>query len=310
MEIDPSADFAANCRNVPRGEEWLAEVPALIDRAMERWSLRVDGQDRLAQGTASVVLAVRRADDSPAVLKLGLPHMEAADEIQGLRFWNGTPTVHLLEADDDSGAMLLERCQPGTTLSSLPEEDQDEVIASLLLELWESGPETELQRTPRGVEPCGSPPGKQRQPDRRTFRPLSEMLAHWSEDVLRDAARRWDPRLVDDALTLFEELPRSAPRTVLLATDLHAGNVLRAGRRPWLVIDPKPFWGDPAYDVTQHLLNCGARMSADPSGTVSRMSRLAKLDESRVRLWMFARAATTSSEEPNVWQNVARGLAP
>jgi len=42
---------------------------------------------------------------------------------------------------------------------------------------------------------------------------------------------------------------------VLLATDLHAGNVLRAQREPWLVIDPKPFLGDPAYDATQHLFN-------------------------------------------------------
>src|SRR5215207_7784436 len=37
------------------------------------------------------------------------------------------------------------------------------------------------------------------------------------------------------------ELSRSAPTDVLLATDLHAGNVLRARREPWLVIDPKPF---------------------------------------------------------------------
>ena len=28
--------------------------------------------------------------------------------------------------------------------------------------------------------------------------------------------------------------------------------------RPWLVIDPKPFVGDPAYDATQHLFNCEA----------------------------------------------------
>jgi len=39
---------------------------------------------------------------------------------------------------------------------------------------------------------------------------------------------------------------------MLLATDLHAGNVLPAAREPWLVIDPKPFTGDPAYDATQH----------------------------------------------------------
>ena len=44
--------------------------------------------------------------------------MEGAHEIQGLRFWNGNPTVQLLEADDDRGAMLLERCQPGDMLRS------------------------------------------------------------------------------------------------------------------------------------------------------------------------------------------------
>jgi streptomycin 6-kinase len=40
------------------------------------------------------------------------------------------------------------------------------------------------------------------------------------------------------------ELSRPALDDVLLATDLHAGNVLRAQRQPWLVIDPKPFVGD------------------------------------------------------------------
>ena len=42
---------------------------------------------------------------------------------------------------------------------------------------------------------------------------------------------------------------------MLLHTDLHAGNVLAAEREPWLAIDPKPYVGDPAYDVTQHIFN-------------------------------------------------------
>jgi streptomycin 6-kinase len=42
---------------------------------------------------------------------------------------------------------------------------------------------------------------------------------------------------------------QTAPLEVLLATDLRAANILRAEREPWLVIDPKPFAGDPAYDV-------------------------------------------------------------
>ena len=35
-------------------------------------------------------------------------------------------------------------------------------------------------------------------------------------------------RLVREGLRLFKELPRSATSEVLLATDLHAGNVLQA----------------------------------------------------------------------------------
>ncbi len=56
---------------------------------------------------------------------------------------------------------------------------------------------------------------------------------------------------------------------MLLATDLHAGNVLRAEREPWLVIDPKPFVGDPTYDALQHMLNCDDRLRADPVGLVT-----------------------------------------
>jgi len=54
---------------------------------------------------------------------------------------------------------------------------------------------------------------------------------------------------VREGLRLLEELPRTASLKLLLATDLHAGNVLRSEREPWLVIDPKPFVGDPAYDA-------------------------------------------------------------
>ena len=52
---------------------------------------------------------------------------------------------------------------------------------------------------------------------------------------------------------------------MLLSTDLHAGNVLAARREPWLMIDPKPFIGDPAFDPIQHMLNCESRLVADPT---------------------------------------------
>ena len=109
---------------------------------------------------------------------------------------------------------------------------------------------------------------------------------------------------------MFEALARPAPDDVLLATDLHAGNILRAQREPWLVIDPKPFVGDPAYDATQHLFNCLDRVRRDPNTTIRRFADLLELNRERVRLWLFARLA---AESHGVWDDdsfeVARMLA-
>ena len=59
-----------------------------------------------------------REDGTPAVLKVGWPHMEARDEIDGLLLWDGDPTVRVLEADRELNAMLLERCEPGRSCES------------------------------------------------------------------------------------------------------------------------------------------------------------------------------------------------
>jgi streptomycin 6-kinase len=86
------------------------------------------------------------------------------------------------------------------------------------------------------------------------------MSEYWSNETLADIEDWPDKDLVSEGLRPFQELPRSAAIEVVLATDLRAENVIRAEREPWLVIDPKPFVGDPAYDVTQHLFNCMGRM--------------------------------------------------
>jgi streptomycin 6-kinase len=196
--------------------------------------------------------------------------------------------VRLLEADEGLGAMLLERCRPGTALRSVPELEQDLVIAGLLRRLW---------RSPSAPHP---------------FRPLSAMLKYWGGQTLADVEKWPDAVLVREGLRLFEELPRTATTEVLLATDLHAGNVLRSEREPWLVIDPKPFVGDPAYDATQHLFNCEARLRADPVGMIRRMADLLGVDHERIRLWTFARAA---AEPRDHWADegriaIARATAP
>ena len=110
-------------------------------------------------------------------------------------------------------------------------------------------------------------------------------------------------------MTLLRELPRSGEREVLLATDLHAENVLASQREPWLVIDPKPYVGDPAYDAVQHMLNCDQRLARDPVALAARMASLLDLDPRRVSLWLFARCAQESLGDPTM-REPARRLAP
>ena len=76
------------------------------------------------------------------------------------------------------------------------------------------------------------------------------------------------------------------------------------------MIDPKPYAGDPAYDATQHLRNCRARMLAAPRDTIERVADLLALDAERVRRWMFARAAADPRPDwTDDWMTVARAIA-
>ena len=60
--------------------------------------------------------------------------------------------------------------------------------------------------------------------------------------------------------------------------------------------DPKPFLGDPAYDLTQHLLNPPAVSTLANGQTIDRMEDLAGVEAARVRQWLFARAAAEPRE--------------
>ena len=278
----------------PAGREgwpaWLATtLPKAISQAQELWSLTIGGPFQPGGQTAWVA-PVKDGPGADLVLKVVWPHPEAAHEADGLRAWGGNGAVLLRAAKvfDGAVALLLERCVPGWPLSRRPEHEQDVVIAGLLRRLW--------------IKPAEAHP----------FQPLAVMCQQWADSFEQRAdisAVRLDPGLALAGVALFRELSASAADGVLLCTDLHAGNVLAAAREPWLVIDPKPYVGDPAYDVLQHMLNCGARLAADPHGLARRMASLLGLDSARVLQWLFARCVQESPEWPEL-AKVARHIAP
>jgi streptomycin 6-kinase len=272
---------------------WMAALPLIVDDLARGWALDV-GPPFQPGGSASWVAPVRNAAGERLVLKVGWAHYEALHEAEGLRAWDGDGAVFLLDSlvTEGTSALLLEACEPGTALSRLvAEQDQDAVVAGLLRRLW--------------IEPPAGHP----------FRMLQSMCYAWSdvfEERYRAAAGRGsqlDPGLVRTGIELFRGLPATSERSVLLCTDLHPENVLAARREPWLIIDPKPYVGDPTYDPLQHMLNFPDRLATDPSGFVARMADLLDLDAERLRQWLFARCVQESLDQPHL-RNVAISLAP
>ncbi len=269
----------------PARVAWLAALPDRVEELTARWGLSL-GEPFEPGGNCAWVAPATDPDGREVVLKVAWRHAEALHEAEGLAALGGQGAVevyafeHLAPAGDTT-AMLLERCRPGAELRGRPEAEQHVVVTDMLRSVWA----VDL-------------------PSDHPFRPLSAMAGEW---VLQAEARlAADPGLLDaglarEGLALFRELSRPGPHDVLLFTDLHAGNVLSAERRPWLLIDPKPYVGDPHYDVLQHLLNCNGSLQADPIGLLTEVADLAGLDAGRVRHWLFARCVQESLGEAPPW---------
>lgn len=217
----------------PAGRAWLDGLPEHIAACEARWGLRVAAP--FADLSYNYVAPAERYDGTPVVVKLGVPSDEAlSHEMAALQLYAGRGIVRLIDADPAEGALLLERLQPGTRLSTVSDDEEATRIgASVMRRLWLPAPAEHNFPT----------------------------VADWVSGFQRLRARfaggtgPMPPGLVDLAENLFAELLASAAQPVLLHGDLHHFNILRAEREPWLALDPKGLIGEPAYEVGAFLHN-------------------------------------------------------
>lgn len=271
-------------RRTTDGRAWLARLPALVEEARQRWGLRLGAPYQ--GGSCSWVAPAVSGDGTRAVLKVTWPHREAAPEGPALRLWSGHGAVRVYAEDPQLGALLLERCEPGTELGAarhLPDEERLLIGCGVLRRLWSAGPRFPASRS-------AAPPWLER---------LADVAAEWAELVQERAARQ--PRLREEdagvwrlGADLLRRLPEEAAEQVVLHGDFNPGNLLSARREPWLAIDAKPMAGDPAYDPWPLVEQLGAPFAAgDPRAVLRRRTALAAealgLDVDRVRAWAVAR---------------------
>ncbi|MFH8869387.1 APH(6)-I family aminoglycoside O-phosphotransferase [Streptomyces griseus] len=253
------------------GRAWIAGLPALVARCVDRWELKRDGGVR--SGEASLVVPVLRADGTRAALKLQMPREETTAALIGLRAWGGDGMVRLLDHDEESSTMLLERLDGSRTLASVEDDDEAMGVLAGLLNRLHSVP---------------APPG---------LRGLGEIAGAMVEEVPSAVDSLADPedrsRLRGWASAVAELVGEPGDR--VLHWDLHYENVLAAEREPWLAIDPEPLVGDPGFDLWPALDTGWDRIEAtgDARRVVRRrfdlLTEALELDRGRAAGWTLAR---------------------
>ena len=264
--------------NVPywfgeRGRAWLAALPEMVADVAAHWHVEV-GPVFEDGGAVSWVAPATREDGIEAVVKLFIPDVENRHEAEALMHYDGRGAVRLL--DHTEGALLLERALPGTPLWDVADEDEAaSIVAGLLAQLWRPAPATSPHRT------------------------LAAVAAGWADEIPATwlaLGRPFERSLVDRAVDALATLGPDQGEQVLLHQDMHGGNVLRATREPWLVIDPKPLIGERAFDLASLLRDRRDSLAVDPDpgGRVRRRLDLLTsetgLDRERLRGWAIAHA--------------------
>lgn len=255
----------------PDGDEWLAELPDAVERAVTQRELTVE-RVQVPGGRSSLVLLVRRADGTPAVLKLAPRRARPESEAAALAHWGGLGAVRLLEDDAAAGVLLLERLHPEVSVRSLAEAKALLEAAGTLRRLW--------------VEP----------PSGHVFETVAERTGRQAAAM---AAAAGDPDmapLVAGALAAREELLAAEPERRLLHGTFRQSKVLAGERLPWLAVGPDPVVGECAFDLARLVRDRVEDLIASPSGasiTRRRIKRLAEsleVDQERLRGWTLFRA--------------------
>ncbi|WP_217145956.1 aminoglycoside phosphotransferase family protein [Streptomyces sp. AC627_RSS907] len=256
----------------PVGDDWLEKLPETAERAVALRGLTVE-RVQVPGGRSSLVVLVRTADGTLAVLKLAPRRARPESERAALAHWGGLGAVQLLGGDAVEGVLLLERLHPDVSVRSLPESKALLEAAGTLRRLW--------------VEPPAGHP----------FETVAERTGRQADAMRAGAAA--DPEvapLVDAALAAREVLLAAPPEQRLLHGTFRQSKVLAGDRMPWLAVGPDPVVGESAFDLARLVRDRVEDLIAQPSGastTRRRVKRLAEsleVDQERLRGWTLFRA--------------------
>jgi streptomycin 6-kinase len=268
-----------------KGEDWLKDLPRIIEELSASWSLEVEKSFlNLSYNYVAPCVCEGKIE---AVLKIGLPEEtpEIFSEADFLQIANGAGTVKILMFDKKRHALLLEKLSPGKHLKEIfcgNETESVKIAVDVMKKL------------------CGKPIAN------FEFRRLEE----WFKGLDRAENTTFPQGCVRKAQRFFYEL--NSRQKYLIHGDLHHENILSASREPFLAIDPKGIVGDIGYEISVFLNNHLWWLASDPnlreklSDAVRQFSEAFAIKPQDLRKWAYAQmvlsAWWTFEENGKNWQ--------
>lgn len=225
----------------PAGKAWIDSLEQTVETYLQKWELKSEGPvDNLSY---NYVVKVTDSNDTPLILKFGVPNFDTRNEMVTLQAYNGGGCARLVKSDTENGVMLLERLVPGRMLSA---ENDEMVVLENFIKVWKA-----IRRpVPDGTS--------------------TPSLTHWFEGLTRyrNAGEGLISREhVQLAEEFFQQVMGTSEGPELLHGDLHHENIIYSEEKGWLAIDPKGVAGDPYFDVVSFLIN-QLESKADPKSTL------------------------------------------
>ena len=264
-------------------------------RALQ-WDVTID--ETIETPTSLLGFGIRGNDS--VVLKIANEQSDESHSGEVLRAFNGEGSVRVHEFD--TGAVLLERLEPGNQLVELARLSRDDEATAILANV--------MEQLSGHVAP-----------------PHTATVFDWARGFDRYLATR-DKQIPQDLVTqargTYRMLAASQRNPMLLHGDLQHYNVLFDSTRGWLAIDPKGVVAELEYEVGSILRNPVEHPELLASvHTIGRrldiLVTTLRLDRTRVIAWSFSQAVLSaiweiedgySIKSDNAALRLARALEP
>lgn len=253
------------------GRLWSEGLDELVSSLQQRWQF--DSGDILEGGSEALVMTVTSNKREPLILKIKLPG-ELDNETSVLRMADGRGYAKLIDHDQTSGAMLLER------------------LGNKLAEV-ESDPVAQMKTIVTTMKSAWVPFNGQNQYELTTGSEKARWLKHFIAEMAERTYRPLTTNTLNKALEVCEECADSfnPSRAVLVHGDAHAENTLLIGNaldEGCKFIDPDGLFAEKATDLATIMRNGNAELlsGAPRRDLMKRAETLAEMtDEDPEAIW-------------------------